>query len=296
MTEHKLNKHIVALTALFILGDAIIILPFKGQSFTVLGLAAAVVISFLFFSVSLYFCRLLEKKAIPLSEIIAPVFLLSASVYAFYSAALTLKRYITFATKILLPETPKFLVAALFILIAVYLAVKSNRVILKLSLVFVLIAVFSVLLFFLLSLKDFKAENVLIYSLPSLKDLWSETKPYFPTLALPALLVPIYTVFFVEKCRFTAPFWGLCIGLGLTSLCVLESLFLFAAPLASRLEFPLSAAVSTVTVGPLFFRLDGVVYCLFFITALIKTSTCMKLCYMILEKLINSTKKSTAQE
>lgn len=285
--EPTYNKHLAGLTAFFILGDAIISLPVvESGGASLLGfLAAAFAAAFLYFAAVPLASRLLLGKG--RARLLFVPLLLAAAVYAFYNAGLSLIKYTDFVNRVLLPETPRFFIAVLFILIAAYLASRRQEVILKLSLIFIVAAAVTVVLFFLLSVKDYNAENIAIKKLPDLRELFSGAKPYLLRISLPALLIPVYSALFTGEKRVSAPFFGLLTGLSVIALCLLESLLLFGAPLAKRLPFPLAAAVSTVTVGQLFSRMDGIVYCLFFAAALIKTAVCMKLAYFVLSKVKN---------
>ena len=285
--EPTYNKHLAGLTAFFILGDAIISLPVaESGGASLFGfLAAAFAAAFLYFAAVPLASRLLLGKG--RARLLFAPLLLAAAVYAFYNAGLSLIKYTDFVNRVLLPETPRFFIAVLFILIAAYLASRRQEVILKLSLIFIVAAAVTVVLFFLLSVKDYNAENIAIKKLPDLRELFLGAKPYLLRISLPALLIPVYSALFTGEKRVSAPFFGLLTGLSVIALCLLESLLLFGAPLARRLPFPLAAAVSTVTVGQLFSRMDGIVYCLFFAAALIKTAVCMKLAYFVLSKVKN---------
>ena len=270
------NKHLASLAAIFILGDAVIVLPTSNSGdYPLLGFFIGTLAAVLLYFVSLAVTNLFIGKSI---------LLILAGVYAFYNAGKVFIRYPDFADKILLPKTPEFLIAAVFIIAAVYLATRRQDVILKLSLISAVIAVMAILLFFMLSFKDFKAENIAVQSFPDFGGIIKSTKPFFLNISLPALLIPVYSRLFTEEKRICAPFAGLLSGLTLEAVCLLESLLLFGAPLAERIEFPLAAAVSTVTVGQLFTRMDGIVYCLFFVLSLIKTAVCMKLAVIALRK------------
>ena len=270
------NKHLASLSAIFFLGDAVIVLPTSNSGdYPLLGFCIGVLAAILLYFVSLPVTNRFIGKSL---------LLVSAGVYAFYNAGKVFISYTDFADKILLPEASRFLIAALFIIAAVYLATRRQEVILKLSLISVVMAVIAILLFFMLSFKDFKAENITVQSFPDFGGIIKSTKPFFLNISLPALLIPVYSRLFTEEKRICAPFAGLLSGLTLEAVCLLESLLLFGAPLAERIEFPLAAAVSTVTVGQLFTRMDGIVYCLFFVLSLIKTAVCMKLAVIALRK------------
>lgn len=270
------NKHLASLWAIFILGDAVIVLPTSNSGdYSLLGFFIGALAAILLYFVSLPVTNRFIGKSL---------LLVSAGVYAFYNAGKAFIRYTNFVDKILLTEASRFLIAALFIIAAVYLATRRQEVILKLSLISVVIAVITILLFFMLSFKDFKAENITLQNSPNFSGIIKSAKPYFINISLPALLIPVYSRLFVEGKRICAPFAGLTAGLALELIGLLETLLLFGAPLAKKLSFPLASAVSTVTVGQLFTRMDGIVYCLFFILALIKTAVCMKLAFVALSR------------
>lgn len=285
--EPTYNKHIASLAAIFVLGDGVIVLPSSDSGdYSLLGFfAGAASAVLLYFAAVLLTNRLVCKpRKSPALRLFSVVLSILAAAYALYNAGLAFIRCTDFADKILLPETSEFLIAAVFIIAAVYLATRRREVILKLALIAVIISAAAILVFFLLSSADFKAENIAFHEAPSLKGLINSAKPYFINVALPALLIPVYSRLLMGKSRVCAPFAGLATGLATELICLLESLLLFGAPLAVRLSFPLAAAVSTVTVGPLFTRMDGIVYCLFFVTALIKTAVCMKLAFVALSR------------
>ena len=137
------NKHLASLSAIFILGDAVIVLPASGSGdYPLLGFFMGVLATVLLYFVSLAVTNFFIGKSL---------LLFLAAVYAFYNAVKAFIRYTDFADKILLPKTPGLLIAAVFIIAAIYLATRRQEVILKLSLISAVIAVMAILLFFMLS-------------------------------------------------------------------------------------------------------------------------------------------------
>ncbi|MEE1239342.1 MAG: GerAB/ArcD/ProY family transporter, partial [Acutalibacteraceae bacterium] len=267
--EPTYNKHLASLTAIFVLGDAVIVLPSSNSGdYPLLGFFIGAAAAVLLYFSALSLTGFIGKKY-------TSVLGLLAAAYAFYSAGISFIRCIDFANKILLPETSRFLIAALFIVCAVYLATRKQEVILKLSLIVLFSAIIAIITFFLLSAKDFNIKNILVYDFPTLSGVINSAKPYLINIALPAVLIPVYSALFIGKKRICATFSGIVTGLALILVCLLESLLLFGTAFAEKLQFPLAAAVSTVTVGQLFTRMDGIVYCLFFVTALIKSAVCI---------------------
>ena len=277
------SKHSACLAAIFIIGDAVITLPdlyYGGAVLPGFFIAAALAVAVYFLASGL--CRFLSKGGI-FKKIILIFFLLSAAVYAFWNGARCILDFLSFADKILLPEGGRFAVAFIFLFTAAVLSVKNNDVILKLSLIIAPFFVLAVIIFFLLTAKDFELKNIMLRSMPTFKELKNGTAPFLFGTALPAALIPPYFTFASLKPRKGAGLWGLLAGLLITALILCDSILLFGVRMSARLPFPLAAAVSTVTVGPLFTRMDGIVYCLFFMSALIKTAFCAKLCYSALK-------------
>ena len=300
MRAEKISpKHLAALAAVFILGDSVIVLPSPDSGKFVfwgflLSVAAAAAVFFAAVPVSSLIAGAETTGAVR-GAVCIPL-LAAAAFYSFYGAGLALKRYMGFVDRVLLPDTQRFFIAFIFIFLAAVLASRRKDVISKLSLIFIVISAITVVLFFALSVKDFRRENIAVYRLPEFSELIEEAIPCFFTVSLPAALIPIYTSLLCGERKKGASFAGLSAGLALVGLCLVECLLLFGAPLSANLDFPLASAVSTVTVGPLFTRMDGLVYCLFFGTALIKTSFCMKLCFYALSHLKNALRRNRGEQ
>ena len=64
-------------------------------------------------------------------------------------------------------------------------------------------------------------------------------------------------------------------GCGLSALVLLNSVMLFGAELAGKFDYPYSAAISTISVGYLFSRMDGFSYFLGFACALVRIGVCI---------------------
>ncbi len=280
------TKHYACLAAIFIIGDAVITLPDAYYGGAVLpGFLIASCFSVAIYFLSLIICRSLSGSGV-FKRLFLTLFLLAAAVYALYNAARCLLDFLSFADKVLLPGGGHFAVAFIFIFTAAVLSVKKNDVILKLSLITAPFFVIAVIIFFLLTAKDFETENIMLNSMPAFKELRDGTMPYIFKTALPAVLLPPYFILLNKtQPRKGAGLWGLISGLVITALILCDSVLLFGARMSARLPFPLASAVSTVTVGPLFTRMDGIVYCLFFMSALIKTAFCAKLCFEALKKI-----------
>ena len=207
------------------------------------------------------------------------------SVYALRSGAHCLLVFAGFADKILLPDGGKFIAAFIFLFTAAVLSLKNRIVLLKLSLIAAPLIAVSAVLFLLLTAKDLEADNIAIGSFLHLKELYGGAAYFFSEISLPAALIPPYFVINEKKPRLSAGLAGLCAGLVVTATACTVSVLLFGARMSARLPFPLAGAVSTVTVGPLFTRMDWIVYGVFFISAVIKAAFCSRLCFGLIKEL-----------
>ena len=157
MTNHAdYSKHSACLAAIFIIGDAVITLPDLYYGGAILpGFFIAAAFSVAVYFLSLLLCRGLLQGGI-FKKILLVLFLLSAAVYAFWNGAHCVLDFLSFADKILLPGGEHFAVAFIFLFTAAVLSVKKNDVILKLSLIIAPFFILAVIIFFLLTAKNFE--------------------------------------------------------------------------------------------------------------------------------------------
>lgn len=257
------SRHFVALCTLFILGNAVINLPVKtANKFTFLGF----LISFLI-SVVLWFLVFL----IPLCKTL----LFSAFLLAFWAAGDTFLEFLKFISATLLRDTAKFLIAIPLIFTIVLFCLKSKTVIFKFSLISACFSVLAVIFFFIFTAKDFETRNIIIKTLPSVKNLYIQTMPYIKTVTLPSLLLVLFAK--ITKNKKSTAFLGLLSGNILLASCILNSVLLFGSKFSGRLDFPYASAISTVTFGNLFTRMDGFAYFIYFASCVIKITVCVKI-------------------
>lgn len=257
------NKHFVALSLLFILGNAVITLPQKNaDKFTFLGF----LISFLL-SLLLYFTVFL----IPISK---PVMAVAFAV-SFWAAADTLLSFLKFINQTLLRDTAKILIVLPLAFVIFIFAKVSKTALFKFSLISAFFSVIAVIFFFIFTAKDFDIGNIIIKSLPSLKNLYSQTCAYIKTVTLPSLLLVIYAKI-TQKNKKTA-YLGLISGNVLLAACILNSVLLFGSKFSGRLDFPYASAISTVTFGNLFTRMDGFAYFIYFASCIVKITVCINI-------------------
>lgn len=190
------------------------------------------------------------------------------TVLAFYCLGESLVVFIEFIYLDLLPNTPPILIALPFVLMVIYFAFKSESVILKFALVSFVVCVAVIFLFFFATLKDFSLQNIFIKTLPDFYTLSEQISPYLKGFVLPVVLIS----FFAKLSNFkkSTALCGVWVGVLLLAVTILNSVLLFGVEFSARLDFPYSAAGSTVTFGNLFTRLDGFLYFVYLSSCLVK--------------------------
>ncbi len=247
------------LASLFILGSSIINLPTKNaNNLTFLGFVLA-------FFASILVCFLVYNFTI----LKYPTLLLA--VYFVGNTAIT---FLNFTTKTLLKNNQNFWVLALFLIPLFYTISRKTTQILSFSLICGLVCTVLLIFFFFATFKDFNFKNIYIYSLPNPKNLILNTLPYLTSVTLPTAVLTLYAK--QQKVNKTNLFIGVGLGNFLLLVCVFNSILLFGTTLSGELLYPYSAAISTVTFGNLFTRLDGFAYFIYFVSTIIKITVCVK--------------------
>ncbi len=198
-----------------------------------------------------------------------PVFLI-----AFYVIGDVLITFLNFISKNLLRDTPNIFILLIFILPLLYFCFRNNKEILNFSLVSGLLCALLIIFFFFATFRDFTFKNIYIYNFPKVKDLLSQSVMYIKSVTLPIAVLALYAKQLGVK-KNTA-FCGVTVGSALLLLCIFNSILLFGTNFAGELSYPYASAISTVTFGSLFSRLDGFSYFIYFVSAVLKITVCVK--------------------
>lgn len=253
------SHHFVWLSCLFILGSGIINLPFAfADSLTFLGFLIAFLVS-----IPLVFA------VIKIDFLKFPI-----TLFALYLAADTLVVFLKFISNTLLGNSQNFWILLLFILPLIYFCFRKPTEIFNFSLICGLLCGLLLTFFFFATFKDFDFKNIFIRSFPSVKGLFHQTVPYIKTVTLPILVLTLFAK--QNNIGTIVTLSGISVGAILLVICILNSVLLFGADMAGELQYPYANAISTVTFGNLFSRLDGFSYFIYFVTALIKITVCVK--------------------
>ena len=280
--------HNLTLAFIFILGNASIIFPVKNADrYTVLGYIITCVLSLCLFlllipAFNLLFCEK-EGDNLPRKIIKLSVFALSFAVALYYSAEAFLS-FAELAAKLMLPKTPKLITCFFFLISVVFFATRREEDLLKFSLLAGGLIGVLIIFFFIASISAFDLNRIFIFSAKSLEPALRQTPPYIKECLPPCLLLGVYQTCVFGRVQKSASFWGIIIGFILLWLCILNSVLIFGVPLSARLSYPYASAVSTVSVGRLFTRLDGFAYFIYYISSLTKITVCIFICCALLKK------------
>ncbi len=288
MNKISFSSHTVALSAIFIIGSAVINLPVRGSDeFGFLGFMITAVLLvgvYWLFSAVLNQINVTENSKL-IGKVLYSVFIFSAGVFALFCLAETFLSLTEFVSKIILPQAPKFFIILIFIAVIVFFALKSKESILKFSLLTFVLITAVIVFFFIAPMDKYELRNIYVFKFPRFAEILTQMKPYLINPLSHSIVLPIYLRLEWGKTKCKPSVLGAIIGCILLSFCVLSPILLFGAGVSGELQFPFSSAVSTVTVGRLFTRLDGFAYFVYFVSALIKSCVLAKVSFKSLEKI-----------
>ena len=271
MKTQNYTLHIISLCALVTLGNAIIVMKSADLVNTIIFLGLSMMIMC---GVNLLLDIGRKIKAIYLSL----SFLLF--VFAIYGAATTFLDYTNFLKTEQMPQTGVTLLAIMFLVVVLYFGAMKISILYKYSLLVFVAAIIIIALCFLGGAKNFDYNNLSEKNI-SISFSLKEYLKYFSSIVVLPLLK--------QKGNKTAVFWGVAVGFFLILVANMQVVF----TLGTRQDvlYPYIKSVGVISSGSLFTRLDGLVYFLFFVTALVKTVVdvnAMKMCINIFKTSIFS--------
>ena len=287
MQKKIFGRTALCLSALFILGDAVIILPLEdGAYYTLYSFLSASALGLvLYFAVSFIYGKLASsQKDNSFKNAIEKLIFLAVAVFSMFISADTFSVFTKFASEVILKNTPFYIINIVFFGVVLYFAFKRQECVLKFSLVFFIFVLVLILFFFLASITDYTPENLALKTPIDGTIFYKSAKSFIKTPIFSSLILPLYYRFALKERHISAHF-GVIIGYLLLGLAIISSLLLFGSELSAELSYPHFSAVSTITVGRLYTRLDGFLYFVYFITSIIKINVCLFITYSCLKRL-----------
>lgn len=284
MKKIAFSSHITALSAIFVLGGGVISSPFMGaDEFNFLAyIISVVLLGLVYLAVSYLFDKIIARSCC----VWICSFLLSAvGIFALFCGAKCFSEMTDFVSRIILPNIPKFFIVLIFGFTVIYFFLRQKESLLKFSLISIVLISAAVIFFFIAPMDKYDLRNIYIFRLPEFKEITLQIKPYIINPLLHSIILPIYFKLNFGETKTKQGFLGALIGCLLLGVCILSPILLFGADVSGDLAFPFSSAVSTVTVGRLFTRLDGFAYFVYFVGSLIKITVCVNVSVESLKKI-----------
>ncbi len=259
------TKLTCSLTALFVLSSATVFLPKTTGGGAVLGLILSFAVGFILLPVFRNFENIIfsyEKTGK-----IAAVFL---CLFALICAVNSAGDFSLVANKKILNSENYFIFSLIFSFLVFLLLRAKKQVIFKISLIFLVLVVFSQLVLFLLSANQFNLNNLkeLKFSGVLISSLFFFSKCIAPKLLLSFIIKP-------EKSTPKGVALGMLFAILLILLPLLQVILIFGFSYGASLDFAFLSVLDTVSLGLKFSRLEGLAYIIFFFGALIKCSVCL---------------------
>ncbi len=269
-TKKDYRVHTLFLSGLFVLGNAIITFPKNGaDNNTFLGFLIAFLISLILTipickTIDYLLCKRLQNK-----KIISVLYVVTA-VLIIFDAGVCFGDFTDFVTHSILPDASRFLISIALFGVLLWSATRPDSTILKFSLICFVIVAAVLLFFFIFSIKNMHIEYIFLLSLPDFYDVMLQTLPYLYGVFLSAITALIYQKMLFGTLKPSRGVGAVAVSGVMFSIALLNSILLFGSQLSGEYKYPYADAISVISVGDLFTRMDGFAYFVFFATCFIK--------------------------
>ncbi len=223
------------------------------------------------------------KKGLPMAIFTAFSFVIATA--AIYVASLTVKDFSVFVSEVMLLKLPSLAVGAVFIALCSYLATEGGRTIKKFSFLSVVIVFIFATVLFALAFESFETDRILDI-IRSARNIRADgVISTFSTVFAPAVVAVIYiSAEGRGEKRSLSAFFGAIMAILILAVCFLNVLLLLGGSLGTSEDYPYATAVSTVTAGKLFARMEGVSYMMYYASGVVRVSLCIALISLLSEK------------
>lgn len=266
MLTQKYTLHILAASVLFTLGNAIILMP----SFNLLELGLSFVLSLAVICVASLLIKLGQKNKFMFCCVSVTVI-----VAAIYGAVITFLDYIFFLKAEQTSQIGIVWTSIVLAVVCIYFATRQLSAIYKYCLFAVALVVLIMLVCIFGGIKVFDYDNFGQSKWNSL----SFVKNYL-SFFLPVIVLPFGVKSYNQSLKPLA--FGVMGGFLLLGIATLQTVLTLGENF--NVSYPYLKAVSVISSGSLFTRLDGLVWFLFFVSSVVKTTICIKTVFEILKQ------------
>lgn len=286
--KYNYSPHKTAIFALFLLGQTGIVIPYKnGNENIFLAFCTAWVLGALVLMFSCFFIKKLAiLKSSSFKKYIVKILFFCLAVYCIYLAVDTFNIFLGFLSLYVLPDISPYILGLTFTAFIIFLSAVKIEAFYKFGLVTAVFSSLLLVVLFLLSVPQFSVNNISLLSFPNVSDVLLKSLTYLKNTFLPALILPFFEFVYNKNQNRKSVCKGYLLGGSMVLVCILNSLLIFGNTLSSKLDFPYSEAIGTVTAGNIFFRMDGFSYFVFFISSAVKICLLVKLTIKILKDIL----------
>jgi hypothetical protein len=277
--------HHTALAALFSVGNTLLCYPWKNSESGVLfsfllSMGVSLAATLLLYPVMRYLYRgKLSKKGKHFAETLVAAVL---GGYAFLCTYRACDDYLSYAMEMILPSGSRLLLAAIFLLAVALLASLDAKALDSFSLLCFLLIASSVFILFAFGIPHFRWEYVRL-EIPKESDVLKRSLAVFSRDVLfPSALLSAYFALAIPQKRKGSLTVGMLLGYGLLLLCVLQTLLCFGSDYTASLPYPYSFSVKILSVGPYFFRPEGISYPTDLLACLLRGGVCLSVARRLL--------------
>lgn len=257
MIKTNFSPHIFSLAALFTLGGFIINMPFYTLGLASLPVFCALSLLVLWFSTILLNWGQKAESVFYVSATLTVFAALLGVVSCFFELFQFLKT-------LALPKTNSVVLFVSLCISILFFCMAKKSAVYKYCLFAALICFMFIAICFLGGIKNFDFKEL------TFSQVFTFKSKNILSLVLPIFVLPTFTTLQNKK----PLFFGVITGFLAVALCFLQSIF--TLHYQKDLTFPYLRAVSVISSGSLFTRLDGLVYFLFFVTSLVRITVCIK--------------------
>jgi len=271
--------HFAALAALFTLGNVLLRYPWsrsgRGEAvLCLLSVLASSAVAALLFPMLRWLLRDGQKS--PFRRFLQLTIAVPTVGYALFCAARCCYDFTELAVELILPDGSRLFTAGLFLLCACLLARLSTAGVNRFCLISLTVSLLCVLILFVIGASQLRW-SLFSGDLLALPTEIGNTLPIFLTEAAAPLLL-LSMLFAMEE---RAGSGGLTVGIltgGVILLaCVAQAILTFGGVYAAELPYPYVFSTRILSVGPYFFRVEGLSYLPILLACLARAALCLRL-------------------
>lgn len=278
-------KHKICILALFIMGNYLLTAP-QGPAGndSALAFLLGVILCIPLYMVYIRIHTLIQDKTLTqamqflFGKVVGSLLIAVFALYALIMAILTVRSLTQFIKITALPQTPSFLPAVLLVLLSVWIVKNRFSVLAKFSVLYFAIAAACIVFLFAVSIPNMQLSNMMPIAYHNTENIGVQVlRDIGFSLGQAVLLLFVFQHQQKKESR-KVYFIGLGLGGLMLLLCILNSLLIFGEPFLEKLTYPYYSAVSVVSIGQIFTRMESLTYGVYVICSLVKLTVCLLVC------------------